>query len=62
MRVYDPLPDFNCNDPTPFKIPRRPISFWRRAIVVFGWSILAGGLIGSFFVLAAEAILMWLSS
>lgn len=22
MKVYDPLPDFNCNDPQPFPIPR----------------------------------------
>lgn len=22
--IYDPIPDFNCNDPTPAPIPRKP--------------------------------------
>lgn len=41
MGAYDALPDFNCNDPQPFAIPRPRVSIFRR-VVAWGGVIAMG--------------------
>lgn len=56
MRAYDALPDFNCNDPAPFAIPRPPVSMFRR-VVAWGGVIVMVVVIGVCFAeYAAKAV------
>lgn len=63
--AYDPLPDFNCNDPAPFPIPRPRVSLWRRLFVwvsVAGVAALIVTLVACGFTYSGQALFVWLSS
>lgn len=62
MRAFDPLPNFNCNDPTPFPIPRERIPFWRRLVAWGCVAVLILTFVACAFVSTGQALFVWLSS